>query len=286
MRISVIIPVHNRPEMIRRAVHSVLGQTRIPEEIILVDDGSTDETPDVLEKMRKSSPELIRVLTHEENRGVSAARNTGIQESSGGWIALLDSDDEWKPGKLGEQVNYHRGHPDLIISQCNEIWIRNGRRVNKRDIHRKQYGRFFQGSLKLCLVTASATIMHRDLFREVGHFDTNLPACEDYDFWLRVLKRYPIGLLDEPLVIRYGGHSDQLSSRFWGMDRWRVEAMEKHVDCDLPREWKIALYEELISKLSILQQGATKRNKPEAEIYQRKIEHYSARLQQYTGEDE
>ncbi|MCF7803849.1 MAG: glycosyltransferase [Candidatus Marinimicrobia bacterium] len=282
MDIAVVIPVYNRPDKVQRALNSVLNQTYPPKEILVTDDGSTDGTTAVLEKYHQSNPDLIRVFTHPDNNGVSTARNTAIKNSESRWIALLDSDDEWMPEKLERQVKYHKVHPELEVSQCNEIWVRNGKRVNKRDIHRKKGGRIFTESLKLCLVSPSAAVIHRPIFDEIGYFDESMPACEDYDFWLRVLVHYPIGLLDEPLLTRYGGHQDQLSAQYWGMDRWRVQAMEKHADKDLPVEWKRALYKELIEKLEILHQGAEKRDKPVAEEYQRKIERYGQRLKNIT----
>jgi len=257
---------------------SVVGQTYTPAEIIVVDDYSTDATPDALDDLRKEIQTDLTVFRHPHNRGVSAARNTGIRNSSGEWIAFLDSDDEWLPEKLEAQHEFHSDNPDFKISQCDEIWIRNGSRVNKRDIHQKQGGYIFKESLQLCLVSPSAVIAHRSLFHEIGFFDESLPACEDYDLWLRVLTKYPIGYLAEPLLKRYGGHDDQLSSRYWGMDRWRVQAMEKHLESELPHDWKVALYEELINKLKVLYQGATKRDKPEAGIYKEKLNTYQDAL--------
>jgi len=280
MNISVVIPVYNRPNKIRRALDSVLKQSYSPGEIVVTDDGSSDETAGILEDYHRCHPEVLHVFQHRENRGVSAARNTAIKQASGDWIALLDSDDEWWPHKLERQVEYHRKHRELKVFQCNEVWYRNEVRVNKRDKHQKHSGQFFVHALKLCLVTSSATLVHRSVFQDIGYFDTSFPACEDYDFWLRVLVKYPVGLLDEPLMNRYSGHADQLSSRFWGMDRWRVRAMEKHLNSTLPDEWKEALYRELIAKLEVLHQGAEKRGKPSASAYQRKIIHYTALLRQ------
>jgi len=282
MQFSVIIPVYNRPEMVRRAINSIVSQPFPAFEIIVVNDGSKDSTGEVLQEVAGTIDVPLHIINHPENRGVSAARNSGIKAAESEWIALLDSDDEWKPEKLERQQEFHQKHPELKISQSNEIWIRNGNRVNKREIHRKVGGRIFKESLKLCLVSPSATVIHRSIFDEIGYFDESLPACEDYDFWLRVLTKYPIGLLDEPLLTRYGGHDDQLSAKYWGMDRWRVKAMEKHLDKDLPQDWKIALYEELIAKLEVLHQGATKRDKPEAKIYREKIERYAKALKTFS----
>ncbi len=279
MRISVIIPVYNRPAKVQRAIGSVVAQTYSPEEIIVVDDHSTDSTSEVLSDIYTQYQNSMRVLWHRENRGVGAARNTGINAASAEWIAFLDSDDEWRPDKLQKQVRFHREHPELKISQCDELWIRDGERVNKRRIHQKEGGQIFKESLKLCLVSPSAVLMHQSLFEEIGDFDESFPVCEDYDLWLRILTEYAIGYLNEPLLTRYGGHEDQLSSRYWGMDRWRVRAMEKHLNTALPHEWKVALYQELIEKLQILYQGARKREKPEAGEYRRKISGYQHELQ-------
>ena len=278
MRICVIIPVYNRPDKIRRAVGSVFAQTYSPAEIIVVDDHSTDSTPAVLSELSAQYLHEMVVLRHSENKGVAAARNTGITAASADWIAFLDSDDEWMPEKLERQVRFHREHPELKISQCDELWIRDGEHMTKRRIHRKEGGQIFRESLKLCLVSPSAVLMHRTLFDEIGDFDESFPACEDYDLWLRILTEYPIGYLDEPLLTRYGGHDDQLSSRYWGMDRWRVRAMEKHLKTAIPHEWKVALYRELIEKLRILYQGAKKREKPEAGEYRMKISRYKHEL--------
>lgn len=280
MDFSVVIPVYNRPEMLERAVRSVENQTCPPVELIIVNDGSTDTTGEVIDSFTTSSRLQIQSIEFTENQGVSAARNAGIKAASSEWIALLDSDDEWFSEKLERQIQYHQKHPDLKISQCNEIWIRNGHQVNKRTIHRKKSGRFFRESLKLCLVSPSAVILHQSIFNETGYFDETMPACEDYDFWLRVLIRYPAGLLDEPLLCRYGGHEDQLSAKYWGMDHWRVQAMEKHLDAELSPEWKIALYQELIAKLQVLHQGAVKRKKSEAREYARKLAEYRSKLSQ------
>lgn len=282
MQFSVIIPVYNRPEMVQRAINSVSSQTYPASEIIVINDGSNDATGEVVRKFSDIVEIPLHIIDHQENRGVSAARNSGIKTAKSEWIALLDSDDEWKPEKLECQQRYHRQHADLKISQCNEIWMRHGNRVKKREIHHKVGGGIFKESLQLCLVSPSATIIHQSVVEDIGYFDESLPACEDYDFWLRALVKYPIGLLDEPLLIRYGGHDDQLSAKYWGMDRWRVQAMEKHLTEDLPQDWKIALYEELIAKLKVLLQGAEKRNKPEAEVYREKFERYAKALKTFS----
>ena len=279
MNISIILPVYNRPELINRSVDSVLNQSYRNFELIIVDDGSDDETADVVDEYTKTTDADIKMIQFKQNRGVSAARNAGIDHSSGEWIALLDSDDEWNADKLEKQMEFHQQNQNVIISQCNERWIRNGKQVNKRKIHRKKSGRIFIESLKLCLISPSAVIFHKDLVSEIGFFDESFQVCEDYDYWLRVLRKYPVGLLDERLLTRYGGHADQLSAQYWGMDRWRVKAMEKHLDAaNMPEDDRIALYKELINKLNVLYQGASKRKKPAAQKYADKLDRYGKAL--------
>jgi glycosyltransferase involved in cell wall biosynthesis len=209
---------------VRRAVDSVLQQDTPALEVIVVDDGSTDDTAPVL----ASYGDAIRVL-RQENQGVSAARNHGVAASGGALIAFLDSDDRWLPGKLSRQAAYMIAHPEVQICQTEEIWIRDGVRVNPRRRHSKPSGWIFEPSLALCLVSPSAVMMTRALWDEMGGFDTSLPACEDYDLWLRVSLRYPVDLLPDALIEKYGGHSDQLS-RMPALDRYRIQAICKVID--------------------------------------------------------
>lgn len=276
MRISVIIPVYNRENRIKQAVDSVLNQTRPADEIVVVDDGSTDTTHSVL----AGYGDKIHVI-HQENRGVSAARNRGIRASTGNWIALLDSDDEWFPDKLAKQEAWLKENPDFRICQTDEIWIRRGERVNPMKKHTKVHGDIFLSSLKLCLVSPSAVLFERSLFEEVGGFDESLPVCEDYDLWLRISLRYPVGLLSEAGIIKYGGHADQLSRSRWGMDRFRVKALEKLLKTkpELPPEKMKAILNELLHKLTVLHQGAEKR-KTQENTWKKKLEKYNLMFQQ------
>jgi len=193
----------------------VLHQTYYPDEIVVIDDGSVDGTMDAFAQFGDS----IAIL-NQSNKGVSAARNSGILNSLGDWLTFLDSDDEWLPEKLEMQVKYHKENPQIKISQTNEIWIRNEKRVNPMKKHQKYRGWIFKKCLPLCIVSPSAVMIHRSVFDEVGLFDETLPVCEDYDLWLRIARRYEIGLLPENFVIKYGGHDDQLSQKYWGMDRY------------------------------------------------------------------
>ena len=264
--VTTIIPTYNRAELLPRALRSVVGQSRPPDEVIVVDDGSTDGTRRLVEE---EFPDVAYV--YQENRGVSAARNRGIAGARGEWIALLDSDDEWLPRKLEKQLqalarSSHQPpaaeEPRYRICHTDEIWIRRGRRVNPREKHAKAGGDVFERCLPLCAISPSSVLIHRDLFAELGAFDESLPVCEDYDLWLRLSAAHPVLYVDEPLIVKYGGHDDQLSRRHWGMDRFRIRALEKIVRSGrLDRRQLRAALDALLEKTDIFLGGARKRGK-------------------------
>lgn len=185
--VSVVIPTFNRASLVLEAVESVFRQTFKDYELIVVDDGSTDGTQEILRPYETRLGYLF-----QENRGVSAARNAGIERARGRWVAFLDSDDLWLSEKLEKQMTFLARHPDALIVQTGEVWIRKGQKVNPRKKHQKFSGDIFAPSLKLCLVSPSAVVIRKDLFEEVGLFDETMPACEDYDLWLRIAARRPV----------------------------------------------------------------------------------------------
>lgn len=268
-QISVVIPVYNRAQTIGRAIDSVLAQELLPEEIIVVDDGSTDNTPEAL----NSYLPKIQVV-RQGNRGVSAARNRGVAEAHGKWIAFLDSDDEWMPDKLQKQIAFIEQHPISRILQTEERWIRNNMHVNPGKKYSKKSGNIFKYCLKTCIVGPSTVICESTLLTEMGGFDENLPVCEDYDLWLRIAAKYPIPLIHETLIIKYGGHPDQLSLSTPAMDRYRVQSLEKILHEEpLSDTQKHELLDELIIKLGYLYEGAVRRRK-NADIYLKKLMDY------------
>jgi len=269
-RVSVIIPTYNRGWILQRAVDSVLTQTFRDFELIVVDDGSQDDTADILAAYGTD----IRVI-RQPNAGVSAARNTGICAAGGEFIAFLDSDDYWLPEKLHMQIAYFNTHATAVICQTEEIWIRNGKRVNPKKVHKKPSGRIFRASLALCLVSPSAVMLRRGLLDEIGGFDETLPACEDYDLWLRISAHYPVYLVDTPLIVKTGGHADQLS-RMVGLDRYRIRSIEKLLaDGKLTRLRRAAAIEMLVKKAAIYASGCRKRGKiDEAATYENLIARY------------
>ncbi len=267
--ISVIIPTYNRAHTLPRALESVMAQTLPPKEIIVIDDGSTDDTKIVL----ANYPGLI--IVDQKNLGVSAARNVGIQKADGKWVALLDSDDEWLPEKLEKQW-IAICNDDKLICHTDEIWIRNGKRVNPMKKHQKYGGWIYERCLPLCVISPSSVMIHKSVFGDVGVFDESLEVCEDYDLWLRICSKYPVLFIDELLIVKYGGHMDQLSRKHWGMDRFRVRAMEKILDSDeLNEKQKKATIEMFNKKCEIIINGMKKHGKnEEADKWQEKLNKY------------
>jgi len=262
-QISVIIPTFNRAWVLAKAIDSVLAQTFASKEIIVVDDGSTDETRDLL----AAYGDRLRVFT-QPNKGVSAARNLGIRHSCGEYIALLDSDDVWKPEKLACQMDFFLSHPDAMICQTQEIWIRKGKRVNPMQKHTKPSGMIFGPSLHRCMVSPSAVMMKKAVFDLKGVFNPHFAVCEDYDLWLRISTNIPIHLIDRPLTIKYGGHDDQLS-RSHSQDRYRIASLLHLVQSGaLNQEQKAAAISVLQEKCRIYGNGCKKRGKnTEAQKY-------------------
>lgn len=254
-KVSVIIPTYNRAHTLGRAIDSVLLQKGVEIEIIVVDDGSTDGTSELLKKY----PQL-KVIS-KENSGVSLSRNIGIKESRFPYLAFLDSDDEWLTGKLLAQVSYLKLNPDHPLVHTEEIWIRNGVRVNQMKKHAKSGGDIFIRSLSLCLISPSSALLRREILDEVGLFDPSMIVCEDYDLWLRITSKYEVGFLPKPYIKKYGGHEDQLSAKYVAMDHFRLLSMYRLYSSALVMSDKReALIQKMREKGEILLQGYKKHN--------------------------
>lgn len=279
--VSAIIVTHNRAAFLAEAIDSVLAQTyfqKNPEdwELVVVDDGSTDQTPDLVAAYRETFPQ-VRFLRLEHG-GVSRARNRGLEVAAGEFIAFLDSDDLWLKDKVQVQLSYLKAFPEARFCLTEEIWVRNGRRVNQRKRHQKYSGRVLEKVLPLCLLSLSSAMFRRQLFEEIGKFDESLPVCEDYDLGLKIALRYPYHFLPVPLIIKRGGHPDQLSKKYWGMDRWRVQALEKALELATTEADRALIRAEIVRKCQVLVSGFLKRgSREEADYYQQKIQMYSAR---------
>jgi glycosyltransferase involved in cell wall biosynthesis len=264
--VSVIIPTYNRGWILEEAIESVLAQDYDTFELIVVNDGSTDDTGDIL-----AGYDSITVL-EQANQGVSAARNRGVAHARGSLIAFLDSDDVWLSRKLSAQVDFFQQNPTALVCQTQETWVRRGRRVNPGKRHQKQSGMFFERSLNLCLVSPSAVMIKTRFFDAIGGFDENLPACEDYDLWLRINAHHPIYLIDQPLIVKRGGHDDQLSANP-GLDRYRIDSIQKLLESEgLEPGQKMAAMRVLNDKCRIYAEGCRKRGRmDEADYYQNLI---------------
>ena len=257
--ISVVIPTFNRRQTIGRSIDSVLNQTLFPSEIIVVDDGSTDGTSDYIQSNFPS----IRLL-QQPNKGVSAARNKGVRCADANWIALLDSDDEWFPQKLEKQVMTLSQNLDIKFCHTEEIWIRNGARINQMKKHQKYGGHIFNKCLDMCKISPSSVLFHQSILDNVGYFDKGLKVCEDYDLWLRITAKFPVLYIDEPLIKKYGGHEDQLSRVKDGIESHRIKVLEKLIMQKFTSGQRNAMLKMLIEKLTIFSIGAQKRGKIKA----------------------
>jgi glycosyltransferase involved in cell wall biosynthesis len=267
MLVSVIIPTYNRKKFVLEAMDSVLAQTFQDFEIIVVDDGSDPEHRALNTEHPSTSLGASRTLGEKfkyyfrPHRGAAAARNFGVSVSSGKYLAFLDSDDLWDKKKLEKQIDCLQKNPEYKICCTNEKWMRRGEHLNQLKKHQKYHGWIFEKCLPLCIISASSILMEREIFQSLGGFDESLPVCEDYDLWLRMSLRYPIAYLDEKLIIKRGGHPDQLSGKYWGMDRFRIRALEKLLRMKLDARQKKLVLRELENKYNILLLGSWKRRK-------------------------
>ena len=271
MKISVIIPTYNRKKTLARAIQSVINQSLSPFEILIIDDGSNDGT----EEWVKENFQNIKYI-YQNNHGVSSARNIGIENAYGDWVAFLDSDDEWLPNKLYEQVKAIDSNPEIKFFHTNEIWIRNGIRVNQMKKHKKYGGYIFEKCLDICRISPSSAILSKKIFTNIGYFDESLKVCEDYDMWLRVAAKHKILFLDYPLITKYGGHWDQLSRVNSGIEKYRIRSLEKILSSKTLSEKQFFIAKQvLIQKLKIYQNGVRKRNRyTELKKVEDKIEYW------------
>jgi len=272
MKISVVIPTYNRKKYIKRAIDSVIRQSYKPFEIIVIDDGSTDGTYELI-KQSYSSSQIS--LEKQINNGVSSARNKGVKLAKGDWIAFLDSDDEWFENKLELQAREIKKSKTFMICHTNEIWIRNGIRVNQMKKHQKYGGSIFEKCLDMCRISPSSVMIHRRIFDEIGLFDEGLIICEDYDLWLRISSKYPVLYLDSMLIKKFGGHEDQLSKNINGIEQFRIQSLEKILrTLPLKHSYFNSAKNMVLKKLRIYRSGLIKRNKIKENAFIEKKIHY------------
>ena len=266
--ISVVIPTYNRAEFLNRALLSVARQTLKCSEIIVVDDGSTDNTSAVLDNISNTVRVPLKVLK-QKNKGVASARNRGVACAENDYIVFLDSDDHWHKKKIELQYKALQENPECLISHTREKWLRRGVHLNQKRKHIPQHGDIFQHSLQLCAVGMSTVMVRKDLFSQVGMFDETLRCCEDYDLWLRVSCRFPFHLIDRPLTVKEGGREDQVSFMYRkGMDRMRIYSIKKLLDSGiLDEKQTILALNEFHRKCSVFGNGCIKHGKVEVGEY-------------------
>ncbi|MEO0336072.1 MAG: glycosyltransferase [Pseudomonadota bacterium] len=261
-KISVIIPTFNRLSTLPRAVESVLDQSYRDFDLWVVDDGSTDGTSDwVQNELLQDQRSITCHYLRSQNKGVSHARNLALKASSGEWVAFLDSDDEWLPNKLADQMTMAKENSSLPLIHGEEIWIRNGVRVNPMKKHQKSGGRIFDRCVELCCISPSTALVHRRLFKELGYFREDFPVCEDYDMWLRICEKYEVGFVETPVIKKFGGHDDQLSRKHVAMDYYRIKSLAGFVKSKLlSKEEKSLVLDTLSKKCEILLRGFRRHN--------------------------
>lgn len=262
--ISVIIPTYNREKLLRHALDSVAGQSFCCDEIIVVDDGSTDNSCAVVMDFKSRCPVSVRYL-FQENKGPAAARNLGIRESKCSVIAFLDSDDHWQKKKLELQYSSFAKYSEILISHTNERWLRRGQHLNQKKKHQPGSGDIFEHCLQLCAVGMSTVMVRKELFEHVGFFNEEYRCCEDYDMWIRTSCRYPFLLVAHPLTVKEGGREDQVSYQYRvGMDKLRIasifDLIQQH---SLSSEQKQKAYNELWKKCLVYGKGCLKHGKAE-----------------------
>lgn len=232
-RVSVIVPCYNREETIGPAMRSIIKQTCYDEilEIIVVDDGSEDNSKQVIREWEDRCGKLKYM--YQENQGVSAARNTGIEHSSGDFIAFLDADDVWLQKRLESQLCFVEKHPDVGLLYTDVYTFGEGVKGRRRGYcNQYQYDdenllrRLF---IENATILPSTTLVNRECFQTVGLFDPSLPQGEDLDLWLRIASEYPIQHINEPLVLKRQ-RDDSLVADFERNARCLLRVTDKIVD--------------------------------------------------------
>jgi glycosyltransferase involved in cell wall biosynthesis len=245
--VSVVLPTRDRAGVVGRAMASVLAQTSLDLELIVVDDGSTDDTPAVLRSFRDSRVRLIRLA---ESRGPSRARNEGVWRSRGELVAFLDSDDEWLPEKLDRQVARLREDAHVAVVYCRDL------RVDDRNGRRAPTGAALpEGDVSRMLLRGwnpafSSVLLRRSVFLDAGGFDPELPAFTDHDLLLRIAQAGgAFAAVPDVLVVKheYGGPQisttpDRLLDAFARMDDKWAPVLRARVDPAAYRRWRAQLY--------------------------------------------
>lgn len=223
-KVAVIIPTYNQSSFLAEAVQSVLAQTRPADEVIVVDDGSTDSTQAVIETFGSR----VRAI-HQRNSGVAAARNTGVRHSSSDYVAFLDSDDVWLPGKLELQLNLFQARPYLGLVHCGveEIDEQGSKLRDRLDgVEGAVADSLLEFDGKSILGGGSGAMMPRNVFDAVQGFDERLSTSADWDLYYRIARRYPVGFAPE-VALKYRLHGSNMHGNVRAMEKDMLLAFSK-----------------------------------------------------------
>jgi glycosyltransferase involved in cell wall biosynthesis len=266
-KVSVIIPTYNRENFITKAIDSVMAQTYRNVEVVVIDDGSTDNTFSLVGQYGKTV-----TYFYQENRGIAGARNAGIRKSNGDYIAFLDSDDYWVPEKLERQMELFQKHPEygMVASQCASVLLNGSFRSKNRQ---GKSGWVFIDLFMKNFIRTSSAVITRECIDTVGLFDEGLTECEEYDLWLRIAAKYPVGFINESLAVYtdnpHGTCMDSLAGRLL-----RLKVLEKdYIQKMLPKK----LYNRRIAENChhIGRHYQKRGNRQEALLYLRRAQHLS-----------
>jgi glycosyltransferase involved in cell wall biosynthesis len=220
MKVSVVIPVFNRIDTLKDAIESVFLQTFKDIEIIVIDDDSDINIKDYL------TPYLNRIkyIKNKVNCGVSNARNLGIENATGEYIAFIDSDDLWLDFKIEYQLSAMVSK-NYLVCHTDEFWYKNGKFVNQGKKHKKYGGKILMDILDICRISPSTVVIHKSVFKKTGKFNPFLIACEDYDLWLRIASFYEILFLEKKTAVKRSITDDQLSLNTPHMESMRLKSL-------------------------------------------------------------
>lgn len=267
----MIIPAYNRSGLLAEAIDSVRSQTFTDYEIIVVDDGSTDDTPSLAESRD------LRYIRLEHTGMPGLVRNRGAAQAKGKLLAFLDSDDLWMPDKLSRQLLLHgcdtmlgRAEQNNRITHTREQWLRNGKVISQSKLRHRRSGSLFEDSLVKCIIGPSTVVMDASFFARTKGFRDDLEIGEDYEYWLRITPEADVGYVDMPLTVKRAGHGDQLTEKYGHIEYFRISALKDLVDSRFYSEPRLtAARRELARKCGIYAAGARKRGKTkEAETYE------------------
>jgi len=278
--ISVIIPTYNRSSLLIEALESVFAQTAGYSEIIVADDGSTDSTEADVVKLNDRILTPVRYIYQSHTGMPGQVRNMGAGMAEGEYLAFLDSDDFWQSEKLMKQIDFFENQSDIKICHTRETWLRKGKEISQAKQRHKREGNVFSDALKKCIIGPSTVMMKRELFEDAGGFREDLEIAEDYEFWLRITDRNPVGYIDEPLVIKRAGEWEQLSEKYGHIELFRLRGLKDLVDSRaFTEEHKEEAARELSLKCRIYAAGCRKRGrKDEAVEFEKLADEYTRRL--------